>query len=163
RRQSLMAWADAAAERWTDPLFGAELRQKLAAAERGESFPGWEYLTPLVEPLTATALDYLARNTLVVVDDPAEVERHGAQFADRLAARFAETQENGELAIAPEDLFLTGDAFREAVEQFARLDLRVLGKAAARVDAEFELDGGGRPLFYFPLPFEAEDIHIASQ
>jgi transcription-repair coupling factor (superfamily II helicase) len=163
RRRTLVEWGDAASARWTAPEFGAELRQKLAAAERGESFPGWEFLVPLVEPLAASALDYLSPNTLVVVDEPAEVERHGAQFSARLEARYAETVENGELALAPDELFLTGDQFGRALEAFARLDMRVLGKAAARVDAEFELDGGGRPLFYFPLPLEAEDVHVASQ
>ncbi len=163
RRTTFMEWDAAAVERWTAPEFGAELRQKSAAAERGESFPGWEYLTPLVEPLVASVLDYLSPNTLVVIDEPVEVERNGVQLTERLAARYQQTQENGELALPPEELFLTGDLFREALDAFARLDLRVLGKAAARVDAEFELDGGGRPLFYFPLPLEAEDIHIASQ
>lgn len=163
RRETLVEWGDRSIEYWTEPQFLAELRQKLAAAERGESFPGWEYLVPLVDPLPASAVDYLASNTVVVVDEPIEVERHGVQFAERLAKRFAETFENGELALAPSDLFLGGEALRDDLDRFTRVDLRVLGKAAARVDSEFEMDGDGAPGFYFPLPHDAVEVHVASQ
>jgi transcription-repair coupling factor (superfamily II helicase) len=163
RRETLVDWSESAGEHWTEAHFGAELRLKLAAAERGESFPGWERLVPLVAPLEASALDFLARDTIVVVDEPIDVERHATAFAERVAERYEATRENGELALPPDALFLTGEAFRESIERFPRLDLRVLGKAAARVDAEFELDGGGTPGFYFPLPHDADDVHVASQ
>jgi transcription-repair coupling factor (superfamily II helicase) len=163
RRETLMRWAEEAEEHWTDPLFSPDLKAKLAAAERGERFPGWEYLTPMVEPLEATALDYLAPGTVVVVDEPAEVERHGVQFYERVVARYAEAVEGGEVVLEPERLFLPADGLRTALEEWQRLDLRVLGKAAAGVDADFELDGTKAPGFYFPLPLEAEDFHIPSQ
>ncbi len=163
RRQTLMAWADAAGDTWTEPRFGHDLRPKLAAAERGESFPGWEYLTPLVEPLEAMALDYLSSRAVIVVDEPAHIEQSAALFRSRLGKRYADAVENGEVAIEPDSLFVLGAPFTDAVARCGRLDLRILGKAAARIDAEFELDGGGSPLFYFPLPLEAEDRHIASQ
>jgi transcription-repair coupling factor (superfamily II helicase) len=161
RRRTLMTWAEAAGQRWDEPRFGHELRARLAAAERGEEFPGWEYLVPLVEPLAHSLFDYLG-DAVVVVDEPSEVEQVATQFADRLAARHAEAHEAGELVLPPSALYMSGDELREACERLQRLDLRVLGKSAARVDAEFELDGGA-PLFLFPLPAEAEDFHVASQ
>jgi transcription-repair coupling factor (superfamily II helicase) len=162
-REALVAWGEAATEHWNEPRFNADLNPKLSAAEHGESFPGWEYLLPLLRPLPASALDYLAGDTLVVVDEPVEVERAGAAFFEKVAERYEEAVEAGEVVLEPERLFVSGDGLRAALEAWQRLDLRVLGKAAASVDAEFEMDGGARPAFYFPLPFDADDFHITSQ
>ncbi len=58
RREEFMSWAEAAERRWTDELYGRDLRARLAHAERGEAFPGWEYLIPLTRPMSSSAFDY---------------------------------------------------------------------------------------------------------
>src|SRR5215471_15473500 len=42
RREEFMGWAEQAARRWTLEIFRRDLRARLAHAERGEPFPGWE-------------------------------------------------------------------------------------------------------------------------
>ncbi|HSO74709.1 MAG TPA: hypothetical protein VLU47_07715, partial [Blastocatellia bacterium] len=55
RREEFMQWANAAEQRWTEERFRRDLRARLAHAERGEPFPGWEYLIPLTRPLNSSA------------------------------------------------------------------------------------------------------------
>ncbi len=163
RRKALIAWSDAAPGRWSAVRFNADLKPKIAASERGESFPGWEYLLPLVDPLEGSAVDYLASNTLVIVDEPVDVERHAAKFLDRLSSRYAEAAETGEVALEPETIYLSAGELRDRLDGFQRLDLRVLGSAAAHVDGEIEADGVKAPVFAFPLPLDAPESRIASQ
>lgn len=163
RRRTLVDWSGAAPGRWNALRFNADLKPKIAASERGESFPGWEYLLPLVDPLDGSAVDYLAADTLVIVDEPIDVERHAAKVADRLAARYAEAEETGEVALEPDRIYSTVDELRERLDVFQRVDFRVLGSAAARLDAEVEADGDRPPTFAFPLPHDAPEARIASQ
>jgi transcription-repair coupling factor (superfamily II helicase) len=161
-RKTLVRWSEAAGRAWTEPRFGPELRTRLTAAERGEEFPGWEHLVPLVSPLDGTLFDYLG-DVVLVVDEPSEIETAATQFELRLAARFEEANEHGELALEPAHLFLPVSLLAESIASMRRVDFRVLGKAAASVDAEFELDGSATPAFLFPLPADAPDCYVAAQ
>jgi transcription-repair coupling factor (superfamily II helicase) len=67
RREEFMQWADAARKYWNDDRFRRDLRQRLAHAERGETFEGWEYLLPLTRPLDASAFDYF-KDALLIFD-----------------------------------------------------------------------------------------------
>jgi len=61
RREEFMTWSDEAERHWTTIGSAADLRARIAHAERGEPFPGWEYLIPLTRPLTSSAFDYFWR------------------------------------------------------------------------------------------------------
>ena len=52
-------WAGKARERWRDERFARSLHDRTVYADEGESFPGWEWLLPLVRESGASALDYL--------------------------------------------------------------------------------------------------------
>ena len=58
RREEFIKWADAARSHWNEDVYRLDLRDRVAHAERGEPFPGWEYLLPLIRPLASTAFDY---------------------------------------------------------------------------------------------------------
>jgi transcription-repair coupling factor (superfamily II helicase) len=89
RREEFMSWADAAEGHWTDERFRRDLRARIAHAERGEPFPGWEYLIPLTRPLQSSAFDYF-KDAIFVIDEPAEIEKRAADLYGYLADRFSQ-------------------------------------------------------------------------
>ncbi|MFY9607960.1 MAG: transcription-repair coupling factor [Blastocatellia bacterium] len=139
RREEFMQWADAAEQRWTDERFRRDLRARLAHAERGEPFPGWEYLIPLTRPLNSSAFDYF-KDAVLVIDEPVEVEKRAGELYGLLADRFAQADEGGELALPPEELFLTANELRAKIDVSIRVELRLLGREAARTDERFRID-----------------------
>jgi transcription-repair coupling factor (superfamily II helicase) len=187
RREEFMSWAEAAERRWTDEVYGRDLRARLAHAERGEAFPGWEYLIPLTRPVSSSAFDYF-KDAVLVIDEPVEMEKRAADLYGYLADRFAQADDAGELALQPEKLFLTPDELRAKFDSQTRIELRLLGRAAAATDEQFHIeslttndtsalaeftDSRGRQfaesskqsphLFLFTVNEAAPDISIISQ
>ncbi|HXG92602.1 MAG TPA: transcription-repair coupling factor [Blastocatellia bacterium] len=139
RREEFMQWAEAAERHWTDERFRRDLRARLAHAERGEPFPGWEYLLPLTRPLTASAFDYF-KDAVLVIDEPSSIEKRAAELLSYLADRHFQADDAGELALPPDKLFLTADELRARFDSFARVELRLLGRAAAVTDEQFRIE-----------------------
>ncbi|HEX8185541.1 MAG TPA: hypothetical protein VF747_12335, partial [Blastocatellia bacterium] len=139
RREEFMSWADEARRHWDDERFRRDLRARLAHAERGEPFPGWEYLVPLTRTLSSSAFDYL-KEAVLVIDEPAEIEKRASELYTYLSDRFAQADDAGELALPPEKLFLTADELRAKFDSMARIELRLLGRVAAATDEQFRLD-----------------------
>jgi transcription-repair coupling factor (superfamily II helicase) len=183
RREEFMSWAEAAERHWEDDRFRRDLRARLAHAERGEPFPGWEYLIPLTRPLTSSAFDYF-RDAVLVIDEPVEIEKRASDLYRYLADRFSLADDAGELALPPEKLFLTVEELRARFEAATRIELRLLGRDAAATDEQFsssascqlvgsESAPGGSspslaswqraPLFLFPIVSSTPDIAIISQ
>ncbi|MBI3650113.1 MAG: transcription-repair coupling factor, partial [Acidobacteria bacterium] len=140
RREEFMQWAEAAKKHWADDRYRRDLRARLAHAERGEWFEGWEYLLPLMRPLDATAFDYF-QDALLIIDEPAELEKRAAEFYAHLHERFAQADDAGDLVLSPERLFLTVEELREKFAAATRIEFRLLGRAAATTDEQFRLDG----------------------
>ncbi|HYP29219.1 MAG TPA: transcription-repair coupling factor [Blastocatellia bacterium] len=139
RREEFIDWADAARGNWADERFRRDLRARVAHAERGEPFPGWEYLIPLTRPLASSAFDYL-KDALAVIDEPAEIEKSASDLYSYLRDRFLEAEDSGELALPPERLFLTPEELRERFHAAPRVEFRLLGRAAASTDEQFRID-----------------------
>ncbi|HKP85644.1 MAG TPA: transcription-repair coupling factor, partial [Blastocatellia bacterium] len=139
RREEFMSWGEAARSHWTGELYGRDLRARLAHAERGEPFPGWEYLLPLTRPLQSSAFDYF-KDAVLVIDEPAEIEKRAGELYRYLADRFSQAEDAGELALPPEKLFLTADELRARFDSQARVELRLLGRAAAATDEQFRIE-----------------------
>src|SRR6185436_11472875 len=148
RREEFMTWSDEAERHWDDDRFRRDLRARIAHAERGEPFPGWEYLIPLTRPLTSSAFDYFA-DAILVIDEPVEIEKRAADLYRYLADRFAQADDAGELALQPDKLFLTVEELRARFDAATRIELRLLGRDAAATDEQFTvgavLTGDGRP------------------
>ncbi|HEY6330139.1 MAG TPA: DEAD/DEAH box helicase, partial [Blastocatellia bacterium] len=139
RREDFMQWAQAAEGRWTDDRFKRDLRLKLSHAERGDPFPGWEYLLPLTRQVNSSVLDYF-KNAILVVDEPSEIEKSARDLFENLADRYARADEEGDLALPPPQLFLSGDELRSRFETMDRVELRLLGTTAAVIDEQFRIE-----------------------
>ncbi|MBI1762322.1 MAG: transcription-repair coupling factor [Acidobacteria bacterium] len=122
-------WAKRARERWRDERYERALRDRTVFADEGEEFPGWEYLLPLLRPLSATVFDYL-RDCVLVVDEPAEVEKQLRSLLDELQHGYERTERTDELGLPPEQLFLTPDELRTRLENVPRVEMHLLGAAA---------------------------------
>ena len=183
RREEFMSWAEAAESHWTDDRYRRDMRSRLAHAERGEPFPGWEYLLPLTRPLTASPFEYF-KDAVIVIDEPVEIEKRAADLYQYLDDRFAVADDAGELALPPEKLFLTVDELRQQFDAASRIELRLLGRDAAATDERFRIDSltlddsildsnevfarenaakRARDLFLFNLPNNTPDISAISQ
>ena len=183
RREDLISWADAAEEKWSDERYRRDLRSRLAHAERGEPFPGWEFLLPLTRPLTSSAFDYF-KSALWVIDEPSEIEQRAASLASYLEERYAQAEDAGEIALAPEKLFLTADEMQRRFDEVTRVEFRLLGREAANTDERFAISGDTNftpldsmettplpvksrprpaPMFLFPLSETTPDIAMLSQ
>ncbi len=181
RREEFMTWARAAEHHWEDDRFRRDLRSRLAHAERGEPFPGWEYLIPLTRPLTSSAFEYF-KDAVLVIDEPIEIERRASDLYRYLSDRFSLADDSGELALEPDKLFLTPEELRTRFEAATRIELRLLGRDAAATDEQFSITGEvassesspiasftslptdrPAPLFLFPIVSSTPDIAAISQ
>jgi transcription-repair coupling factor (superfamily II helicase) len=154
-------WAGQARERWRDHRFARSLHDRTVFADEGEDFPGWEWLLPLMRENGASALDYF-KDAVLVIDEPATIESYLASAFQTLAERHAETDAADDLALTPEELYLTAEELRARIDALPRIELRALGRTAAKVDEEIALEaeeptisvGKERakrePLFLFP-------------
>ncbi|HEU4386847.1 MAG TPA: transcription-repair coupling factor [Blastocatellia bacterium] len=144
RREDLITWADTARKRWGDERFRRDLHLRVSHAERGETFPGWEYLVAAGRQLESSALDYLA-NAAFVIDEPVDIERTAIELYSYLDQRHSQADDAGELVLPPQSLFLTADELRTRLTSAQRVELRLIGKAAAVVDEQFRIESLSLP------------------
>jgi transcription-repair coupling factor (superfamily II helicase) len=169
-RDDFRLWAEAARERFDGEAQTRALKDRTAHAEEGESFPGWEWLIPLILKTDASAFDYLGDDAVLVVDEPAGVEQHLGATYETIAARFTENEAAGEIGLCPEELYLPIEELRGRVSAPLRVEFRALGRAAARVDERFAGEAeqpsarigrerpAPQPLFLFPAVEEAPEV-----
>ena len=180
RREEFMSWAESAERHWEDDKFRRDLRARLAHAERGEPFPGWEYLIPLTRPLTSSAFDYF-KDAVLLIDEPVEIEKRASDLYRYLSNRFSLADDAGELSLPPEKLFLSVEELQARFEAATRIELRLLGRDAAATDEQFSSLGGHTPsmvdrgsavgrleagapsLFLFPIVSATPDVAVISQ
>ncbi|CAN5315347.1 transcription-repair coupling factor [soil metagenome] len=167
-------WAFFAAERFTDEKLFRAVKDRTDFASEGESFSGWEFLMPLVNPRESSVFDYL-KDTTFVIDEPPLIEQTLASYYDTLQKHFAEITISGEIGLAPDELFLNGAELRGKLANKQRLELRLLGKSAAQTgeDLDFENDlselpanadsSDQKPLFLFPTAEINSEIEIGSR
>jgi transcription-repair coupling factor (superfamily II helicase) len=164
-------WAELARERWADERYARALRDRTVHADEGETFAGWEWLVSLVHSTPASAFDYLRRETVFVADEPAAVETFLGNTYETLSARYGEMEAADEIALRPDELYLTAEELRAAVAGVPRVELRALGRAAAATDERFAGEaeaaaavtiGRARstaaPMFLFPAVERAPEI-----
>ena len=154
-------WSARARERWRQSRFARSLRDRTIFADEGESFPGWEWLISIIHESSASVFDYL-QDAVLVIDEPIAVENYLSTAFQILENRYAETDAADDLGLTPEQLYLTAEEMRAAIDALSRVELRALGRTAANVDHELALDAEApkisvgkeraqrRPLFLFP-------------
>src|SRR5262249_23953191 len=148
-------WAKVARERWGDERYERALRDRTAFADEGEEFRGWEYLMPLARPLNASVFDYL-RDTTLVVDEPAEVEKQIRSTLEELWRGYERAEAVDELALEPDKLFLTPDELRDRIGKLRRVELRLLGSAALAFEDELAVET--QDLASVPAVVETQDL-----
>src|SRR5256714_617740 len=167
RTSNLREWASHARLRWREERFARSLRDRTIYADEGEAFPGWEWLISLGHPNTASAFDYL-KDAVLVIDEPVAVESFLSSAFQTIAERFSQNDAADDLGLTPDELYLTPDELRAKIDEQQRVELRALGRTAAKLDQEFALDAEApkisvgkerakkQPLFLFP-PSHLED------
>ncbi len=167
-------WAMAARERWSDERLARALRDRTEFAEEGEGFAGWEWLMPIVRERSATVFDYL-KDAVLVVDEPSVLDSYLGEVYQTLADRFEETDEADDIAVRPEELYLTVEELRAKLNERQRIELRLLGRAAAELDQDVALDAEApkvqlgrkrsvrQQLFLFPVAEQAPEVEWKTQ
>ena len=174
RSEDFTRWAGVARQRWNDERYNRALLDRTVFAEEGENFPGWEWLMPIVRERSATVFDYL-KNAVLIVDEPGAVETYLGEVYQALTDRFEETDAADDIALRPDELYLAAEDLRSLIDQRQRVELRVLGRAAAEVDQAIALDaespkvqlGRARnvrtPLFLFPVANQSPEVEWKTQ
>ncbi len=154
-------WAARARPRWRDERFTRSLRDRTVFADEGETFPGWEWLISLAHERRAGVFEYL-KDAVLVVDEPVAVENYLTSAFQTLEERYAETDAADDLGLAPHELYLTPEELRSEIDAMQRVEMRALGRTAAKMDQEIALDAEQpkvslgkerarrKPLFLFP-------------
>jgi len=167
-------WSEAAKERWGDERYARSLRDRTAFSDEGEAFSGWEWLIPISMNCTANVFDHLG-DAVLVVDEPAGIESYLSEFYERTAERYREIDQADDLALAPEELFLTAEELRQLIDLRQRVELRTLGRAAAETDLNLALEAEApkvqlgrsrstrQPVFLFPAVETALEIEWQAQ
>jgi transcription-repair coupling factor (superfamily II helicase) len=157
-------WAVLARERFSGGARARALKDRTVFADEGESFSGWEWLFPVLHERGGSVFDYL-KEFVLVIDEPVIIEDALADLYSALAARYAEVQNAGEIGLPPEELFLTVDELRQQLDERKRLELRALGRSAARTDEEFSLEAQNLSgqLFLFSTRENSTEIEIPSR
>lgn len=168
----LRDWAFFAKERFDEPAFARNLTDRTEFAELGETFSGWESLLPLTKDLSGDVFEYLSGRALMI-DEPSTIEMHIASLFERLNDEYAKTIESGDIALQPDELFLSGNELRSRLEHLRHIELRALGSLAAAGDHEIATDGKvaaaesrlktATPLFLFPVADSKYEKNISTR
>jgi transcription-repair coupling factor (superfamily II helicase) len=161
RATDFREWASRARRRWNDERFARSLRDRTMFAEEGESFSGWEWLISINSESRASVFDYFS-DAVLIVDEPIAVEGFLANAFQTLEERCAETDAADDIGLAPHELYLNAQELRGRIDSIQRVEMRALGRTAAKIDQELALDAAepkvsvGKqrakrtPLFLFP-------------
>ncbi len=179
--QDMKDWAFFAAERFSDDRFARNLKDRTDFANEGETFSGWEFLIGLTKPPGATIFDYL-KDSIFVIDEPQLLEQTISAFYENTREHFRQTLDADDVALDPNELFIDVDELREKLVMAKRVELRALGRTAAKTDEEFAINAerGMRnserdaksalpipksksPLFLFPTAEKSIDLEILSR
>jgi transcription-repair coupling factor (superfamily II helicase) len=162
--QDLKDWAFFARDRFADERFARNLKDRTDFAENGETFSGWEFLIPIVRPLTATVFDHLP-DCVFVIDEPVAVEQTLNGLYEHISDGYEALTELGDVGLEPSQLFLTVDELRSRLKEASLLELRSLGRTSSAEDEEFAVSESTStsPLYLFPAVDKAVEIDLFSR
>ncbi|MBI1745294.1 MAG: transcription-repair coupling factor [Acidobacteria bacterium] len=124
--QQLQWWAEVAGETWPLDEDAKHLRDRINAATSGQTFPAFEFLLPLTEPVRGTLFDYTP-DFLFVIDEPESLQATAKSFLKKLQARYSELAALQLPAISPDHLTLTLEEIESHLQHCTRINLRELG------------------------------------
>jgi transcription-repair coupling factor (superfamily II helicase) len=132
-------WAEAARERWSDDRYARSLRDRTVFADEGEAFAGWEWLIPIIRNADSSIFDHL-KQAVLVVDEPGTIETYLGEVYENLEARYREIDQADDIALTPEELYLSIEELQTLTRGQQRVELRTLGRAASELDQDLALD-----------------------
>lgn len=124
RRDLLRQWAEMVPSLWSQP-FLPQLETELALARHGERFPAAEFMLPAIDPLEKTIFDYLSGHRIITLEREL-LEDTLAKRQAELYERFVDRIEAHKPVLSPEQIYVTADEFRAALERFPRLEVEEL-------------------------------------
>ncbi|MEZ5346677.1 MAG: transcription-repair coupling factor [Pyrinomonadaceae bacterium] len=180
--EDFRSWTESASQRFNEAKFARNLKDRAEFSAEGEAFSGWEFLIPLVKPRNSTVFDYL-EDCILVCDEPSLIEQFIGDHYERVSRHCDEILGHGEIGLEPNELFIEPNTLRSEIDRLQRLEIRSLGRTAAKTDEEFSLDAkleGSRfsesgsqdqkpaikvrePLFLFPTAENSSDFEIRSR
>ncbi len=119
-------WATLAPLRWKESRFAHDVRSRCRLAELGESFPGWEFLCPLVTPIKGTVADYLS-DAIWVVEEPSAVRADARALEELLTAQYQEAHDASRLALEPDQFLLSTDELDLLLSRRPRIEFYSYG------------------------------------
>ena len=93
-------------------------------------FPGIEWYATYFHNRLESLLDYLAPETLIVLDEPAEIADISRKFDAFIQKEYRQTEEKGYPLPAPESIFMTPDALLDALAKHRQIALQLLNVGA---------------------------------
>ncbi|HEV8593474.1 MAG TPA: hypothetical protein VGQ55_15320, partial [Pyrinomonadaceae bacterium] len=96
--QDMKDWAFFARERFGDERFARNLKDRTDFADEGETFSGWEFLLPLVKPLTSSLYEHLG-DCIFVIDEPPLIEQSFLNTFDTVDRHYNEALESGDIGL----------------------------------------------------------------
>jgi transcription-repair coupling factor (superfamily II helicase) len=131
------------------------------AAEHSNTFPGWEFFVPLVEPHPHTLFSLLERPVLVwdeLLDRRAQI----SPTIESLTASFEEVRDIVPPRPDPREVYLTEPEFLQAIQSIPQISLKELGletlAPAAETSSQAVVIGGD---LYFP-PESSDEWRVTS-
>ena len=115
KKQGIEAINNFAEKNTCDRLALKELLEKI---EHLGVFSGMEYLAPFFNPFQESLFDYLDRDSLVVLTDEDQLQDKSEQFQNLIETEYDTVLGNGDIAAAPEELYLMMDEFKKNVSEF---------------------------------------------
>ena len=96
-------------------------------------------MVPIVRNSNSNIFDHL-NQAVLVVDEPGAIETYLGEVYENLAARYHEIDQADDIALTPEELYLSIEQLRTLVQSQQRVELRTLGRAAAELDQDLALE-----------------------
>jgi transcription-repair coupling factor (superfamily II helicase) len=115
KKQGIEAIKNFAEKNTCDRLALKELMEKI---EYLGVFSGMEYLAPFFNPAQESLFDYLDRDSLVVLTDEDQLQDKSELFQNLIETEYDTVLGNGDIAAAPEELYLMMDEFKKNVSEF---------------------------------------------
>ena len=128
----------------------------------GEPFAGWEFLVPLVTPLSHTMLD-LCEDAVLFLDEPLELRKEIERLWSLLEPEFHQAQQKGHAALPPDRFYLRWEEMaalwaRRPVVNAEELTLPPATSATRSEAARFDFATQPGPRFHGNLPLCLEEM-----
>src|SRR5262249_39586755 len=126
----------------------------------GEPFPGWEFLVPLINPLSHNILD-LCPNAVLFLDEPQEVRQEVERLWMILEPEFEQAGKEGRPAAPPDRLYLRWEQMAKRWASHPQLNAQEfdLTSPPAPTSAHFHLSTRPAPRFHGNIPLALAEMN----